>query len=294
MTATYSALAGGEFLTRVQTVTPALGETDQRVLQAILADPEAVVRGSVTELAQRAGTAQSSAVRACQRLGYRGYQDVKLVIARDLARQNHRDEGLAHEEGIHGDTPPGEILDRLLRRGGRALVDATRTVDPGLFARATDRLATASRVLVIGNGTSAAPAHDAAYRLATLGIVATSPADVMAQHLAARHLDASCVCLVVSHTGASRETLLAAAAARDANAFVVAITSFANSPLTGIADAALVAGGPDYGFRLEAMASRLAHLGVVDCLFVAIAVRRPAAFATALDLMASVTVEHSY
>lgn len=294
MAATKPALVGGEFLTRVQTAMPTLGETDQRVVGAILDDPEAVVRGSVTDLARRAGTAQSSAVRACQRLGYRGYQDVKLVIARDLASQNHQDRDLAHEEGVDGGTPPSEILDRILRRSGSALVDATRTVDPGLFARAVDRLAAASRVLVVGNGTSAAPAHDAAYRLAVLGIVATSPADVMAQHLAARHLDASCVCLVVSHTGASRETLLAAQAARDANAFVVAITSFTNSPLTGIADAPLVAGGPDYGFRLEAMASRLAHLGVVDCLFVAIAVRRPAAFATALDLMADVTVEHSY
>lgn len=286
-------LRGGEFVTRVQAAQPALGETDQRVIQTILSDPMAVVRGSVTELAQRAGTAQSSAVRTCQRLGYRGYQDVKLAIARDLGHQKHEDRELAHEEGVDGDTNANEILERILHRSGRALVDAARTVDAASFSLAVDRMSAASRILVIGNGTSAAPAQDAAYRLAALGMVASAPSDVMAQHLAARHLDDSCVCLVISHTGSSRETLLVAQAAAEAGAFLVAVTSFTSSPLTRAVDAPLIAGGPEQGFRLEAMASRLAHLGLVDSLFVAIAVRRPTASTKALDLMADVTVEHS-
>lgn len=293
MVAAKSSLVSGEFVSRAQAALPSLGATDKRVVEMILSDPEAVVRGSVTELAQRAGVAQSSAVRACQRIGYRGYQDVKVAITRDLAQQDEQEQELAHEEGIDGRTPAGDILDRVLRRSGRALVDAAQTVDPGLLSLAIDRIAVAGRVLVVGNGTSAAPAHDAAYRLSALGLVTMFPTDVMAQHLAARHLDDSCVCLVVSHTGATRESLLAAEAARAAGAFVVAVTSFTDSPLTRVADAALVAGGPEYGFRLEAMASRLAHLGIVDALFVGIAVRRPKASTKALDVMADITIEHS-
>lgn len=293
MVTTKPSLVGGEFVTRAQAALPSLGDTDKRVIEMILGDPQAVVDGSVTELAQRAGVAQSSAVRSCQRIGYRGYQDVKLAITRDLARQDQQEQELVHEGGIDSKTPPNEILDRVLRRSARALVDAAQTVEPELLSLAIDRIAVASRVLVIGNGTSAAPAHDAAYRLSALGLVTLFPADVMAQHLAARHLDESCVCLIISHTGASRESLQAAEAARAAGAFVLAITSFTNSPLTRIADASLVAGGPEYGFRLEAMASRLAHLGVVDALFVGIAVRRPKASTKALDLMADITIDHS-
>ncbi|MCQ8193746.1 MurR/RpiR family transcriptional regulator [Streptomyces rugosispiralis] len=293
MVAAKSSLVSGEFVTRAQTALPNLGATDKRVIELILGDPEAVVRGSVTELAQRAGVAQSSAVRACQRIGYRGYQDVKLAITRDLAQRDEQEQELAHEEEIDSRTSAGEILDRILRRSGRALVDAAQSVDPELLSLTIDRIAVAGRVLVIGNGTSTAPAHDAAYRLSALGLVTTCPADVMAQHLAARHLDDSCVCLVISHTGASRESLLAAEAARAAGAFVVAITSYTKSPLTRVADAALIAGGPEYGFRLEAMASRLAHLGIVDALFVGIAVRRPKASTKALDVMADITIEHS-
>ncbi|MHA7224448.1 MurR/RpiR family transcriptional regulator, partial [Arthrobacter sp. RHLT1-20] len=106
-----------------------------------------------------------------------------------------------------------------------------------------------------------------------------------------RHLDETCVCIVVSHTGATRESLLVAEAAHAAGAFVIVITSFRNSPLTRVADASLVAGEREHDFRLEAMASRLAHLGVVDALFVGIAVRRPKASTKALDMMADITIE---
>ncbi|MCV7065526.1 hypothetical protein H7H51_07065, partial [Mycolicibacterium farcinogenes] len=51
-----------------------LGATDRRVIETILRDPEAVVNSSATELAMQAGTAQSSAVRACQRIGYRDFR----------------------------------------------------------------------------------------------------------------------------------------------------------------------------------------------------------------------------
>ena len=272
---------------------PNLGETDKRVIETILRDPEAVIRASATELAAQAGTAQSSAVRACQRIGYRGFQDVKLAIARDLARQQQDDLELAHEDGIDSTVTAPDILTRILRRSGQALLDASRTIDGDQFARTVERMVTADKIVVVGNGTSIAPALDAAYRLSALGLSVSAPTDVMSQHLAGRQLDNTGVCLVISHTGATRETLATAEAAKGAGAFVAAITSYSNSPLTKIAHTVLVAGGPEQGFRMESMSSRLAHLGVVDAIFVGIAVRRPQASADALDLMADVSAEHS-
>ncbi|MFE2036062.1 hypothetical protein ACFXBB_22945, partial [Streptomyces scopuliridis] len=69
MVAAKPSLVSGEFVTRAQAALPSLRATDKRVIEMILSAPEAVVRGSVTELAQKAGVAQSSAVRACQRIG---------------------------------------------------------------------------------------------------------------------------------------------------------------------------------------------------------------------------------
>lgn len=279
--------AGGTFRTRVQACEPSLRESDRDIVAAILADPERLVRSSVSDLAAFAGTAQSSVVRTCQRLGYRGFQDLKMAVARDLAR------GPAdHLDGIDEGTPIAAVASRVFAHSGRALLDASATVDPAAFESAVELIRTARQLAVIGNGTSAASAHDCAYRLTTLGRIAHNPTDAHAQHLVASHLGPGDCCIAISHAGATRETLQAVEAARRAGAAVVAITSFLRSPLTELADAALVAGAPEQGCRQQSITSRLAHLTLVDALFVAVSLGDPSRTTAALDATERVRANH--
>src|SRR6185503_1312564 len=98
-------------------------------------------------------------------------------------------------------------------------------------------------------------------------------ADVHDQHLRARLLTAADVCLVLSHTGATRETLSAARAAVEGGARTLAITSFARSPLTELVDHAIVAGTRAVALHLEPLATRLAHLALLESLVAAVALR---------------------
>ena len=106
-----------------------------------------------------------------------------------------------------------------------------------------------------------------------VGVVSNAPPDVHVQHVAARLLTDGDVCVAISHTGATRETVATVRAARDAGATTIAVTSFSRSPISRLADVVLVAGGPELSFRHEAMASRLAHLSLLDALYVAVAMR---------------------
>ena len=147
------------------------------------------------------------------------------------------------------------------------------------------------RVLFLGVGTSAPLCQDAAYRFAAIGVIDEAPADVHVQHVLARVLHRRDVCVTVSHTGSTRETLEAGAAA-SAGATTVAITSFARSPLTELVDHVIVAGTREVAFQLEAMASRLAHLALLDALLVAVADRDEARSEAALELYTDVLGEH--
>lgn len=81
------------------------------------------------------------------------------------------------------------------------------------------------------------------------------------------------LCLVISHTGATKQSFAALDAAREAGATTAAITSFAPSRLAAEVDHALIAGAAAVSVRVEAMASRFAHLVVVDALYVAVVLR---------------------
>jgi RpiR family carbohydrate utilization transcriptional regulator len=115
---------------------------------------------------------------------------------------------------------------------------------------------------------------------------------VHVQQVVARLLTDQDVCVIVSHSGSTRETLAAATAAGEAAATTVAITSFAMSPLTEIVDHVVVAGTRELSLRLEAMASRLAHLALLDALLVAVAGRDLRRADAALELYTSVLGDH--
>ena len=83
-------------------------------------------------------------------------------------------------------------------------------------------------------------------------------------------------------------------AAKDAGAQTILITSFLRSPLSEVADIVLTAGSREVSFHLEAVASRLAHLAVIDALLVAVAELDHQRSERALDLYADVVAEHRF
>lgn len=267
---------------------PSLTPSDARVAQLIVADPLGVIELSTSELARLARTSPSTVVRCCQRMGFEGFRQLRLVLAREV-----REDELHHDGIADGDSEP-DILAKVFASAARALAEGSATIDPTAFKRAVAAIHAARRVLFVGVGTSAPVAQDAAYRFATIGIVSDAPPDVHVQHVVARLLDEGDVCIAISHTGATRETVATVRAARDAGATTIVVTSFAPSPISRLAGVVLVTGGPELSFRHEAMTSRLAHLSLLDALYVAVAIRSQAAARNALDTTTEVIAAHRF
>ncbi len=255
-------------LARTRSLLPSLQASDARVAKVILEQPDAVIYRSVSEVAEAAETSSATVVRCAQKLGFRGFHDLKLALARERATfqavQPQGDQAI--DERI-------AVLAQVTSAGAQTVRDAAALVDPAAFEATVSALAAARRVLFAGVGTSAPLTQDAAYRFSAIGLRADAYADAHVQHFQALQLDAHDVCVAISHTGSTRETLEVAQAAHGSGACTVAITSFASSPLTEIADQVIVAGTREVAFQLEAMASRLAHLALLDALLVAVAAR---------------------
>lgn len=256
-----------------------LSVAGQRIAEVVRVDPSAVIGMSVSDLAGESGTSVGSVVRFCQELGLRGFQELKLRLAGEVSA--------AAGEVPRTDQP---LPTRVLLETAASLHQAATAIDPAAFAHATDLLAGARRVLVAGVGTSAPVAADAAYRLTLAGVATTWVSDVHGQHVCAAMLTPADVCLTISHTGQTQESLAITSSAREAGAATIGLSSFARSPLAQVCDVTIVAGSAETGFRIEAMTSRFVHLAVVDALYVALAERHPErsskAQARALEVLA--------
>lgn len=252
--------------------------------RVVLDQGPALVHLSVSDVAALAGTASSTVVRACQRLGFRGFQELKIEAARIAADPPPQTP----------DDPAAQALTATVRASREALDGLAATLDTTVLAAAAAALRAAPRVVVAGAGLSAAVALDVAYRLRALGCPVDAPSDPLTAQLAAGQLPPDGVCLAISHTGATRTTVDTARRARTAGAAVIALTSYARSPLSESSTHVLVAGGQDLVFGLETSASRIAHLAAVDALTATLMSLSPEAARHHLDLSADVTADHAY
>jgi RpiR family transcriptional regulator, carbohydrate utilization regulator len=264
-----------------------LSPGERRIAEILLDAGSDLIFATVSEIAARAGSSVSSVARTCQSLGFKGFQDAKIALGRDGRRPVE-----AMQKDLHAGDSVNHVLDAVIHASADAVTHGAAFVDPDAFRRSTDLLAAAGRVLVLGIGTSAPLAMDSAYRLTTIGIDAEAPGDAHMQHVRASLLSDRDVVIAVSHTGATRETLAAAQAAKDAGARVIAVTSFRISPLADLSDAVLVARGDETAYRVEAMASRIAHLVVLDALFVALALADEERANAALEEVENVIADH--
>lgn len=255
-------------LASVHALIGSLPPGDRKIATVILEEPENVIHMTVAELASRAHTAESTAVRCCHKLGFQGFQDLKIRLARELATESP-----AIKSTLESATRPHDVLRTVVAFDRDVLGDITSTIVADDFDAATVALDEARRVLLVGFGSSYIVALEAQERLSSVGIDAGAPESSNMKLLQASRLREGDVLICISHTGATKEVLRYAEIASRSGATIVAITSYARSRLARLADIALVAGGREFDFRFDAVSGRLAHLAVLDALYLALAHR---------------------
>lgn len=255
-------------LASIRAMIGSLPPGDRKVASTVLDDPEAVIHMTVAELAAKAGTAESTAVRCCHKLGYRGFQDLKIHLARELS---------AHSPEIHADLDsaehPHDVLRTVLSFDSQVLDDVVATLEPEAFNAAVTALESASRVVLVGYGSSYYVCLEAEERLSSIGIDARAPRSPNMKLMQSFQLTERDVLVCVSHTGATKDVIRYADVARSARGTTVVITSYGRSRLARSADVLLLAGGRELDFRFDALSGRIAHLAVLDALYMALAQR---------------------
>ncbi len=255
----------GSFV-RLQGAYSGLRAAEQRVADFILAHPDELIYLTVTELAERTNTSESTVVRLSQKIGYKGYQEFKIVLARDLVEPTTE---------IYAAIESGDDLrtvkSKVFQANAQALRDTIEVLDDGELQRAVDALAAAGRVEIYGVGGSAPLALDAYHKFLKLGMraIALSDGDLMA--MSSSLLGAGDVALGISHTGASRDVTDALGRAKAGGATTICITHRPTSPITKVSDVVLVTAAKQTAFRSDASSSRIAQLTIIDTLYVGVA-----------------------
>ncbi len=257
-------MTGERAVARIRSLVPGLVASEARVAEAVLADPAAVVHKTASALGHEAGTSATTVIRFARSVGFPGFQSLALSLGTAAPRLRSAGPALTPGAGIR------EIAALVARDGADAVGEIPDVIDVAALERSVAALRDADHILVVGQGMTAPIAADGAFRLAHMGLPAEAPLDPHVQRARARALGPLDVCWVVMHGGTLPALVGCARDARAREAVVVALTSHDRTPLTAVADHALVVGADTTRSGVRAWASRLAHLAVVDMVVLAL------------------------
>jgi DNA-binding MurR/RpiR family transcriptional regulator len=248
-------------LDRLKALRANLPPTAARIADFIVAHAAEVVHMSVTEVAERTGASEGSVIALCQQLGARGFQQVKIALARDLVQPVQ----FIHEDLARSDDT-GTVIEKIFRSDLQALHDTMKALDTGAMEAAVAAILKARRVELYGIGSAAPIAEDANYRLLRIGVESKVVIDSHIQAISASLTGPDVAVITISHSGSTHETVSSTKLAKEAGATTICITNFGKSPLLAHADIVLHTMARETQFRTEAMTSRIAQLAIIDAL----------------------------
>ena len=238
-----------------------LGRGERKIADLILSDPHAILPLTITEFSRKAGCGTATLVRFSKRLGFAGYGELKLSIAREISTLSAENEPVSSNESCYS------IFSRKLRDALVALQETRFTLDPNLMDMAAQKIMQAKRIVIFGLGNSAAIAHDAQHKLLRIGLDAMACSDNHLQAIIASHLTDGCVAIGISHSGQSVDIVEALHLARMNGASTICITNHNTSPITQVSDICLFTKSDETENSILALSSRIAQLTIFDAIY---------------------------
>lgn len=212
-----------------------LSKAQQRIADFILNNIGDVIYLTITEVAEKASVGEATISRFCWSLGYKGFQDMKLVLAQDNAYINGLTTIIRDESSIN------DMTRLIASRITRVIEGTIQTLDEQSIEKAVDALAKARKIDFYGVGSSGVLAIDASHMFLGIGKLTTAYTDPHVQVMSAALLTNQDVAVAFSHSGSTKDTVTALSRARKSGAFTICITSYARSPISQVADVVLLA-----------------------------------------------------
>ncbi|MBI5184520.1 MAG: MurR/RpiR family transcriptional regulator [Nitrospinae bacterium] len=253
-------------LARLRGMLPSLHSAEKKVAEYALGNAQGVLDQSVSEVAIGAGASEATVIRFCRTMGYRGFQDLKINLARDLVSPIHH----AIHEDVSERDGTATIIRKVFSANIETLQSTLEALKPEAVGEAVKLLSKAKKILIIGVGTSTPILFDAFNKFLRLGLWCSYQNDSHLQMMEAALLRKGDLVLAISHSGSTRDPIDTIEVARKNGVKAIAITNNSLSPLAKVADVVLVTSSKETKYRSEALASRIAQSSIIDVLYITI------------------------
>ncbi|QJD86039.1 MurR/RpiR family transcriptional regulator [Cohnella herbarum] len=223
-------------LLMISSVYSSLSKAEKKVADAVLSNPEEAVLATVTDLAEQAGVGETSVIRFCRTLGFRGYHEFKLSVAQNLV-----DRPSSLSDAVIDQADDMMTVARKVSMYHETMLKNTiELLGEDSLGLAVDLMLAANKIYVYGVGSSGITALDLHYRLMRTGFNVEAHRDSHIIAMSASLLKKGDLVFVISTSGSTRDLVDPVKEAKENGASVICMTSHYRSPIVAYADLVLL------------------------------------------------------
>lgn len=235
-------------------------KSEKRVADYVLSNPNQVLFMSINELGETCKVSIATVFKFCKRLGFNGYQQLKLSLAQDKNTNSEQDEMYTE-----GQLP--NMCRKILNSCTNALNETYKLINYDDIKLAVNYICNADRVLFVGSGSSGMTAMSAQSRFMRITPKTSVQCDAHLQDMAASLLTEQDVVVGFTYSGSSKDTINTMKIAKKAGAKTICITRFLKSPVTEHSDVVLLCGSDEGPLQGGSLATEMGQLYVLDLLY---------------------------
>lgn len=235
---------------RIRGLYPSLKPAERRLADYILENPNEIANITMEELERRSESSYATIYRFCRKLGFSGFKQLKQAIVADILGASSGPTTI-DDMLIHPSMSMSDVASRVFAFSRQILDDCESMLDLDQMEAAVERLVGARQVLFVGSGTSGVSATYAYTKFFRLGIDCQVQSDPVLAKMKAGILGSEDVLFAISSSGRTRHAIDAATLAKKRGATIIALTDYAVSPLSKLADVNLYTTPRNVNHHLE-------------------------------------------
>jgi DNA-binding MurR/RpiR family transcriptional regulator len=222
---------------------------------------------SITALADECGVAEATITRFCRTLGFSGYNQLKLALAKSDAPMPIAYDAASMGSHIQPDDTLKDMCKKLYSANVASLGQTLAQIDDAAVERAVEYISAARAVYCFGQGGSMVMAMEAWARFITAVPYFHCVEDAHLQAMTASLCRPEDVILFFSYSGATRDMLDVLRPAREQGAKIILVSHHAKSPAVALSDVVLLCGAPENPLQSGSVSAKMSLLFIIDILF---------------------------
>lgn len=260
-------------LLMISSIYSSLTKAEKKVADAVQNNPEEAVMATVTDLSEQAGVGETSVIRFCRKLGYRGFHEFKLSIAQDLVNRP-----LVSNVEIEDEDDMLTIARKVTMKHEMLLKNTLDLMNVDNLKQAVDAMLSADKIYIYGVGSSGITALDLHYRLMRLGMNVEAHRDSHIIAMSAALLKKGDLVFGISTSGSTRDLVDPVRQAKKNGAGIVCLTSHLRSPIATHADTVLLVPSSELPMEGGALSTKITQIHLLDILCTLLSLQKKSAY----------------